>query len=520
MAAIAALSARPLMADTTITWEQNANGQNITLPDGYMYTYPSNSNWSQAEQDGTDPNTNPYIVQPSNWSTPYYPGAINDPNPTGDDVVIPSIAGGTGAAPTVNLDVTATIGTLSVNSGATLNILDGNSLNVSGASLTNAGTIEVNSLAGSLTVPGTYTQSGGFTLVGGTLTANPVINGGTLQIGDGDSTGTVIGSITDNMNVVLDRDDATAIVANSISGSGNLTNAGPGTVTLTGNNSYGGFTVVKSGTLVIGAAGALPTGSTVFNTATLSIQSGTSLTPVVSGPMSANGSLVVGTVATPGYLQLQSGNGNASISSLSVGPTSTLDITNNVLTVNFTTGNDPASTIRGYLASGYNGDRWTGAGIVSSNAAADPGLYAVGYADGARDAGTPASGNEIIVENTLAGDANLDGTVNFADLLVVAQNFNHVLDTHGNAIDWADGDFNYDGTVNFADLLLIAQNFNKKLSAGQLSQLPGYFSADWNLALAEVAQSTNNVPEPASTSLLGIAVAGLLRRRRESRKRV
>ena len=99
--------------------------------------------------------------------------------------------------------------------------------------------------------------------------------------------------------------------------------------------------------------------------------------------------------------------------------------------------------------------------------------------------------------------------------LVVAQNFNHTLDTHGNPIDWADGDFNYDGKVNFADLLLVAQNFNRTLSAGQLEQLPGSFSAAWNLALADVQQTnTNNVPEPASAALLA-ASAGLLLRRRK-----
>jgi autotransporter-associated beta strand protein len=468
IAAMAALSARPLLADTLITWEQNANGQNVTLPDGYNYSYPSNSNWSQAEVDGTDPDSNPYVVQPSNWSTAYYPGAANDPDPAGDTVVIPSTASGTAAAPTVNLDVNVTIGSLNVNTGATLNILSGSSLNALlipvTVGVTNAGTININS-TGSLTSDG-YIQSGGLTLVGGTLNASPVINGGTLQIGDGDSTGAVNGSITDNMAVVIDRDDANAMVSSSISGSGAVTNVGPGTVTLTGNNTYGGTTIVKSGTLVIGAATALPAGGPVFNTATLSIQSGTSAAPVVSGPISANGTLTVGAASTPGYLQLQAGNGNTSVSSLSIAANSTLDVTNNVLTINFTAGNDPASTIRGYLGSGYDNDTWKGPGIVSSNAAASPGLYAVGYADGARDAGTPASSTQVIVENTLAGDANLDGTVNFADLLVVAQNFNHVLDTHGNPMDWADGDFNYDGQVNFADLLLVAQNFNKTLTAG------------------------------------------------------
>jgi autotransporter-associated beta strand protein len=515
---MAALSARPLFAQTVITWEQNANGQDVTLPDGYNYTYPSNSNWSQAEVDGTDPDSNPYAVQPSNWSTTYYPGAANDPNPAGDTVVIPSLATGTLAAPTVNLDVNVTIGTLNVNTGATLNILSGSSLNAlsipATVGVTNAGTININSTAGSLTADG-YIQSGGLTLVGGTLNSSPIINGGTLQIGDGDSTGAVNGSMTDNMAVVIDRDDANAIVSSSISGSGSVTNAGPGTVTLTGNNTYDGTTIVKNGALVIGAATALPTGGPVFNTATLSIQSGTAAAPVVSGPISANGTLTVGAASTPGYLQLQAGNGSASVSSLNIAANSTLDVTNNVLTITFTAGNDPASTIRGYLASGYDNDTWKGPGIVSSNAAAKPGLYAVGYADGARDAGTPASSTQVLVENTLAGDANLDRTVNFADLLVVAQNFNHVLDTHGNSLDWADGDFNYDGQVNFADLLLVAQNFNKTLTAGQLTKVPGSFAAAWNLALADVSQSSsNNVPEPATTSLVAIAAAGLLRRRR------
>jgi hypothetical protein len=148
----------------------------------------------------------------------------------------------------------------------------------------------------------------------------------------------------------------------------------------------------------------------------------------------------------------------------------------------------------------------------------NPGRYAIGYADGNTDQGTAAGPNQVLVEYTLAGDANLDGTVNFADLLVVAQNFNHTHDTHGNPIDWADGDFNYDGVVNFADLLLVAQNFNKKLSAGQLEQLPGSFDAEWNLALAEVqASETNNVPEPPALALLCITACGLFARRRRRR---
>ena len=57
----------------------------------------------------------------------------------------------------------------------------------------------------------------------------------------------------------------------------------------------------------------------------------------------------------------------------------------------------------------------------------------------------------------LPGDANLDGTVNFTDLLVLAQNYGV---QNGN---WQHGDFNGDGRVNFADLLLLAQNYGRVL---------------------------------------------------------
>ena len=52
------------------------------------------------------------------------------------------------------------------------------------------------------------------------------------------------------------------------------------------------------------------------------------------------------------------------------------------------------------------------------------------------------------------GDANLDGKVNFDDLLILAQHFGKTGAT------LSDGDFNGDGTVGFDDLLILAQNFD------------------------------------------------------------
>ena len=64
----------------------------------------------------------------------------------------------------------------------------------------------------------------------------------------------------------------------------------------------------------------------------------------------------------------------------------------------------------------------------------------------------------MVVRPTLPGDANLDGKVNFADLLLLAQHYNAPQPA------WTTGDFNYDGSVNFADLLALAQNYNNSFS--------------------------------------------------------
>jgi hypothetical protein len=60
----------------------------------------------------------------------------------------------------------------------------------------------------------------------------------------------------------------------------------------------------------------------------------------------------------------------------------------------------------------------------------------------------------------LGGDANRDRTVDFNDLVVLAQNYN----APAGKI-WQDGDFNGDGAVDFNDLVILAQNYNTTLPA-------------------------------------------------------
>jgi hypothetical protein len=108
------------------------------------------------------------------------------------------------------------------------------------------------------------------------------------------------------------------------------------------------------------------------------------------------------------------------------------------------------------------------------------------------------------------GDANADGSVNFDDLVALAQNYG----ASEPLMRWNRGDFNYDGNVNFDDLVALAQNYGATgvLAAPvDLSQQFGApFAAEW--AAAQVAAG---VPEPGAVTI-GIFAAGILlpRRRR------
>jgi autotransporter-associated beta strand protein len=89
-------------------------------------------------------------------------------------------------------------------------------------------------------------------------TGTTTISGGTLQVGNGGTLG--VGPVVDNSVLLLSRSD-TITLANTISGSGSVSQSGSGKVILTASNSYTGGTTVSSGTLEVLATGALPYGT-------------------------------------------------------------------------------------------------------------------------------------------------------------------------------------------------------------------------------------------------------------------
>lgn len=109
---------------------------------------------------------------------------------------------------------------------------------------------------------------------------------------------------------------------------------------------------------------------------------------------------------------------------------------------------------------------------------------------------------DVIVTAALPGDANVDGTVNFSDLLALARNFG------SSGRSWADGDFGGNGSVQFDDLLALARNFGSTLVLGEIViDANASFDSDWALA-----QSV--VPEPAALAGLAALSLAAARRRR------
>ena len=233
-----------------------------------------------------------------------------------------------------------------------------------------------------------------------------------------------------------------------------------------------------------------------------------------AGTLRANRLLTANVNVEAGTLQVTPSGTAANVSRVSnltvntaAGSTAKLDLSDNGLVLDYAAAatTSPLAATNALIASGYNGGAWNGPGIVSSDAAANS-RRGLGIAEASELTTVPAffgtvDASAVLIRLTLRGDADLDGTVNFPDLVRLAQNYN------GTAKIWSRGDFNYDGTTNFTDLVALAQNYNQSLTAAQLTALGENVASDW--ALAQTL-----VPEPTTLAAVGLLGSVLLRRRR------
>jgi len=224
--------------------------------------------------------------------------------------------------------------------------------------------------------------TGTLTLTGDNTIEGATINGGTLQLGNGGTTGSFAGDIANNGTLSFNRSD-TLTFGGEISGAGNVTQIGTGTTILTGTNTYTGGTTINAGTLQLGNGGM--TGSitgNVANNGTLTFdRSGTltfpgNISSVGSVFQIGNGTTILtgnntytgGTTISAGTLQAGSTTGFSSSSEFTVN--SILDLhgfnsaigslsgngtvlNNSATPAALTVGNDNASTsFAGVLANG------------------------------------------------------------------------------------------------------------------------------------------------------------------------
>src|SRR5271165_659358 len=243
----------------------------------------------------------------------------------------------TGGA-TLNVGTTITLassagssGTLNIGQGGAPGIVIGNISGGSGTAIvdfnhSDSAYIFSSLMSGTLAVnqsgSGTTIFTGDSTYTGGTT-----ISAGTLQLGNGGTTGSIVGNVTDNGTLAFDRSDAVTF-SGVISGTGSLLQLGSNTLTLAGNSAYTGGTTISAGTLQIGNGGTSGsiTGNVTDN-GTLAFDRSDAVT--FGGVISGTGSLVQlgsgtftltgnntysgGTTISAGTLQLGNGGTSGSI---------------------------------------------------------------------------------------------------------------------------------------------------------------------------------------------------------------
>jgi len=408
---------------------------------------------------------------------------------------------------------------------------------------------------------GTYTKSGSGTLIltGTSSFFNGVMNitAGTLQVGNGGSTGD-LGSASVTNNAVLAFNRANPIIlANVISGAGQVVQLGDGTLILTAANSYAGGTTISAGILQIGnnTAGGSPGSGAILNNSALAFSRSASATfnNAISGAGSirhlrANTLTLSGTLNYSGTTQIDVGElfintaGSPAIGAVSgdgaLRTSGATDLTTDAITVaNLTinkslsirpNGNSTSKVNALLLAGTFNS--WsatldltdnpfilqtqgaqtktaaiatlqnqiasgkTGPGITSSTVALDPTHLTLALADNADLHYTSFRGQPTDDNALIIVQATFgDATL---DNKVDALDLN-LLAAHWqqqqNAL-WSAGDFTGDGKVDALDLNLLAANWQFTSSlTAALAQLP--FN-DYQL------QVPANVPELTSMALL------------------
>jgi hypothetical protein len=326
------------------------------------------------------------------------------------------------------------------------------------------------------------TSLGSYILTGGSLAS------GSLTVGYAGS-GTFRGS-----GGLISTTDLTIAEAG---GAGSLELLGPATANVIGMTRVGADN--GSGLLRMDAGASLSTSNlNVGSTGSVIVQGG-----VITGSTAQINGLVRRTAGTLSFDSTNLGTGarlelvppGTGVDSnvlrtrnLTLSNDAQLDLGRSLMVIDYTSAS-PLAAIAQLVTKGRGGL----AGILSS---ASDARTAVGYGEATQiNSGVPGllpDSSSLLVRWTLRGDANLDGAVNFSDLVTLASHYRQ-------AGTWAQGDFDDNGSIGFSDLLQLAANYGQSLSGIGASPL-------WTTPAA--------VPEPMSLPVAsGVAILFFGRRR-------
>jgi len=288
------------------------------------------------------------VVDTSPAGNIFFPLASTGPNAKW---VVNGGGTGNGSGSGSFLDTAATalsLGELSGNGrvGSGYNITTVWSIGALGIDSTFSGVIINNYFAGTAAV--TKVGTGALTLSGpSSYTGGTTISNGVLQIGNGSTTGALSTSsaITDNASLVFNRSNAVAqgtdFSTAAISGTGSITQAGAGNLTLNAQNTYSGGTTISSGTLTVAASttgsitsGPLGTGTVTLGGGTLSLNGGLTIANNMASPSGATSNIVLAASGGSAAMTLSgslTGTGTVNISSANTGATNFIPILSTLL---------------------------------------------------------------------------------------------------------------------------------------------------------------------------------------------
>jgi autotransporter-associated beta strand protein len=318
---------------------------------------------------------------------------------------------------------------------------------------------------GKLTLNGPNNFAGGIIINGGTLQIDPnIFISGTNNAGENSSSLPNFSDIVNNAGLIVNaagENSQNATLAGNIGGSGTTTVTGG---VPTAANPYVSTLVVNS--IVQGSL--VNHGLTTINTSgNIGAVSGTGSLSIGNAALGGPALVTVGSFSQNNVtindqskltVAVTSPHVTNTVNALNFAGSSTLDVGNSSVVVNYGSAASPAAALQALIVSGRNGGTWNGTGVTSSTIAGQPNT-AIGFIDGS----DPLQGNTALPGTfkfgyALQGDTTLKGSVSLADYNTLAGNYKKT------GQSWSQGDFTYDGQVTLADYNALAANFKKNVA--------------------------------------------------------